>query len=579
MGARIKGIFGKVREAVGKLGKAVKIAIVAVLVLAVAAGVFLVVRNSQKPYTTLFTELSSDDMTAVLSYLDQNGVTDYKVENNDTVLVREGQEDELRARIYMQGFPTSGFNYGTYLDNIGMLSSESDHAALKLYELMDRLSANVRFFEGVKDAHVLITEETDNSFILTDNVVHAKASVTVEMLGGARMSDQLVKAIRNMVSHGAQGVEISDVVISDTYGTTYDGEEDATTTVANTAELKLALEAQVDKNVRSKIMEQLLPMFGANNLSVSVTSSVDVSDTYSEEMIYLEPEWAQDGSSSGQGIIGSRVWGNYLVRDGGVEGAGGVVGTTTNADLNEYVVREGDLTGNETEINTSGEVNYDVSYRRTQTRPMGVVRDLSVAVAINSAVSENTIDTTPLLSLVGRAAGISTEYQAEKIAIVVYPFYREPVPEENEPGAEPGEEAETTFFGLPRWVLFAAAGGLALFVIILVLALILRRNKKKKQKLKEEEERQQMIASLTPEQLEQFTPEQLASLSAEQIAQFTADMAEISTATGANSSDIMDLHTERSMELRRDVRQFAEDNPAIAAQMIKNWLRGDEDNA
>ena len=48
---------------------------------------------------------------------------------------------------------------------------------------------------------------------------------------------------------------------------------------------------------------------------------------------------------------------------------------------------------------------------------------------------------------------------------------------------------------------------------------------------------------------------------------------------GTSSSDIMDLHAERSMELRKDVRQFAEDNPAIAAQMIKNWLRGGEDHA
>ena len=36
----------------------------------------------------------------------------------------------------------------------------------------------------------------------------------------------------------------------------------------------------------------------------------------------------------------------------------------------------------------------------------------------------------------------------------------------------------------------------------------------------------------------------------------------------------MGLNTERTMELRKDVRQFAEDNPAIAAQMIRNLLHG-----
>ncbi len=31
----------------------------------------------------------------------------------------------------------------------------------------------------------------------------------------------------------------------------------------------------------------------------------------------------------------------------------------------------------------------------------------------------------------------------------------------------------------------------------------------------------------------------------------------------------MDMKTEKSLELRRDVRKFAEENPEIAAQMVK----------
>ena len=45
--------------------------------------------------------------------------------------------------------------------------------------------------------------------------------------------------------------------------------------------------------------------------------------------------------------------------------------------------------------------------------------------------------------------------------------------------------------------------------------------------------------------------------------------------TGA---DVMDLELEKSMELRKDIRQFASDNPEIAAQMIKVWLKGGDGN-
>ena len=577
MGERLKKAGGKVKEFVGKMSKGAKIAVILVLVLALAGIVALIAYRSTRPYTILFTELSAEDMSSVLTYLEEAGVTDYRVEDNNTILVKESQADRLRGAIYMQGYPNSGFNYGRYLDNVGLLSSESDRAALKLFELQDRLSATVRMMDGVKDAQVNITEGMDTSFILTENVVHAQAAVTVEMQSGRTLTNQMVKAIQNMVSHSAEGLDISEVVVMDTSGNTYDTTENEMLAMSSTAELKLALESQVDNNLRAKILEQLVPIFGLKNVSVSVSSTVDVSRTYREDMIYNEPEWA-GADTEGQGIIGSRVWGNYIVRGEGAE-AGGVVGTGANADLNEYVVREGDLNGTETEINTSGEINYNVGYTKIQTEPMGTVTDVTVAVAINSSITEEDIDPAQLLPLVARAARIDLAQQNDKIAIYVTPFYTEPEEEAPAGEAASAEASDVWMFGLPRWVLYAAIGGLGLFLVLLVLILVLRRRAKKKQQEQAEQEREQALAALTPEQRAMLSPEQLATFTPEEIAQFTAEMAAIQAEMPEQSTDIMDLHSERSMELRKDVRQFAEDNPAIAAQMIKNWLRGGEDHA
>ena len=40
--------------------------------------------------------------------------------------------------------------------------------------------------------------------------------------------------------------------------------------------------------------------------------------------------------------------------------------------------------------------------------------------------------------------------------------------------------------------------------------------------------------------------------------------------------DLVSLKNERSQQLRDVVRAFAEENPEISAQMLKNWLRGGE---
>ena len=39
--------------------------------------------------------------------------------------------------------------------------------------------------------------------------------------------------------------------------------------------------------------------------------------------------------------------------------------------------------------------------------------------------------------------------------------------------------------------------------------------------------------------------------------------------------NLLDIQNEKSMELKQDIRKFTEENPEIAAQMIRVWLKGD----
>ena len=82
--------------------------------------------------------------------------------------------------------------------------------------------------------------------------------------------------------------------------------------------------------------------------------------------------------------------------------------------------------------------------------------------------------------------------------------------------------------------------------------LLLRRRKRKKQEEAERLEQQEMDALLSG-----------------------AGWDEPNAESGA---DVMELQTERSMELRKDIRQFVTENPEVAAQMIRSWLRGDNDD-
>lgn len=510
-------------------------------VVLVSVAVLIAFFLNNKPYEVLVTGVSSGEASSILTFLEGQGVTNYKVENNDTILVPRSQVTALKGKLLMEGYPQTGYAYSTYYDHVGSLSTESERDNAYLMFLMESMSNVIRTFENVKDATVLISPGEDHGYVLdSGNVVDATAAVTVTMEGAAKLSAQQVSAIRNLVSHGVQGLEIDSVAISDTMGNSYTA--DASAAAGDASALKLQLEEEYENKIRTEVMQALSPFFGTDNVRVSVNCVVELSQrTVSSRDVHL-PDWAQNGDTDGKGIIGKQIY-EYYVNRPGSDVVGGLVGSETNSDLPEYVEKEADPNGNEQSLGGSGQVDYDNPFTETQALyTAGYLEDCTVAVSINSA-SVGAADTEKIRQHVARAAGIvgpvdaetGVEYLTDKISVVSMDFYS--------PVAPPVLDAAT----VPMWVLVAAAGGLLLFIILLLVILMIRRRIKKKKAAIQSNELDEMLAS--------------------------AGFMDTASQAGA---DVMSMQTEKSMELRKDIRQFANDNPEIAAQMVRGWLKGSD---
>lgn len=553
MPARVKQIWSRIRDFFKNMKKGLKIGLIAGGVALIALVIALVLITNSKKYTILFGGLSQEDLTSVLSYLSTIGVTDTRIENNDTILVNEEQADRLRALVIQQGYPTSGYSHTTLLDNLSPLSSQADREQLRLLDLQDYLANTIKCFDGVANARVTITPGESHRYILDENVSDATAGVFVQMQPGRTLTRNQVSAIQRWVASAEQGLTISNVTVEDGTGSMYMTIDEAEV-ADDTMRYKLSLEARVNEQTRNNVMAVLVGFFGPENVQVSVHCTVDVTHSYSELLQYYEPLWAQDGSSQGKGIIGSQVWEDRWTNDITDETAGGAVGTTTNTEINEYVTNPDEEDANAgRELLKSGEIIYDVSNEKTQTEhPPGTVTDVSVAIAVNSA-KVDLQNPASFVHLAAAAAGISPTQEAEKVAIVSFPFYQDSV---NSSGGSVVAEV-SMILGLPSWAIYAALAGFALFLALLLIILLLRSKKKKK------------LAIL-------LAREEEAAAAAAAAAEAAAEAEALAAAAAATQgADIMDVNTEETMRMRQDVRQFVEDNPAIAAQMIKNWLRGE----
>ena len=536
MAEKAKAVLEKGKEFLKKIPKFVFI-VAGIVVVAVVVIAAVVLNN--KDYTVLFTGLGSEEASEIVTYLNDNGVTDYRVENNDTILVPEGQEAQLKAQLLMEGYPESGYSYSTYYDHVSALSTESERNTAYLLLLQDRMSAVVRNFDGVKDAVVNINQGEDRSYILDqNNMVDASASVFVTMEDtDDKLTDSQADAIRRLVARSVQGLEVESVEISDSMGHSYGGSTELDETTDLSA-LKLQLEEENNNKIRAEILQVLEPLFGWENVAVGVNCTVDVNRSTEDSTTYTLPQGSQDG----QGLIGSEVYSNRIVR-GEDETAGGTVGTETNADLPTYVEEEITPDGTEKEISTEGQKDYlNNSSTVHEERVAGTITDCMVSVSINTDTAGN-VDVNQIRTHVARAAGITDEQAETRISILPRSFYTEGG-NQNQNGLGDGGEFQLP---IPVEVAVAISAGLFLLLVFtIVMMIVLHRRRKRKER-----------------------EAALAAAAAQQVIPMGIPMAE-----PQEGADVMSLQTEKSMELRKDVRQFADDNPEIAAQMIRTLLKG-----
>ena len=551
---KLSAFWGKTKELTKKVSKKVYI-ITAVVLLVLAAAIVVFLNN--RPYATLITDVSPTEASTVMNLLNEWGETDYRLENQDTILVPESRVENLKVRLLMENVTTSGHYYSTYSDRVSSISTEAERNAAWLIDTAEHLRATIMNIENVRDAEVILNPGEDQSYILAQNrKINASATVQVTMKPGTRLTTSAASAIQSLVKNAVAGLEIDNISITDTIGNSYSG-GDLASDLSDTSALKLQLEEETSNRIRTQVMHVLSQLYGGEeNVLVAVNCVVDINNVTEEQTLYWLPEYAENGETNGRGIIGSELWGWNYIRDDDAP-PNGIVGTTTNSVLpdqnfSQYVENIPPLDGEEAEASASGQIDYNTNTSQKHImRTAGVLSDCTIAVTINSTVAGN-VDVERVRQHTARAAGIvgtideetGQEYLADRISVLCEPFYTPIIP---------APDPVLIFGFLPPWALVAAGAGLLLFLIILITVLLLLRRRRKNRQAQEEAE---------------IADNDIAALLA------AAGISQENPA-GAN---VMNMQSERSMELKKDIRQFASDNPEIAAQMIRNWLRGGDDN-
>ncbi len=537
MNERLNSIITKIKETLKNLSPKAKKLIIAGIALSIIFSVGIAAWLNNRPYDTLFTGLNEQESSELIGKLREDGI-DYKYESRSdggAILVREKNSEQIKAELVYEGYPKSGFTYDIF-NNIDLTTSESEKQSYMLFQLQERMGATISaFFDDVKEAVVTIALGEERRYVLDENSdTKATASVTLTTKSGNDLSTQEVEAIQRLVSKSIPQLEFANVdVICNGKTVTVDGNN----TQSGANQLKMEVEAAIDNKIKGKILDLLIPIYGAEHIQVSVKSEVDINKKI-RELINYSPE-----DQNNTGVKSSESAHQEVSKDG--ETVGGVPGTETNSDIPIYTRITQD--GNEDYIISEGAVDYLVDQVKEQQQvDAGDIVDLTVAIIIDTEdMSEGTRNN--LISLVAKAAGINTPNLEDKIELLNMPFYRE--------AEEPEPSDDDNIPDMERIKRLLIIGGIivgALLIVLLIIFIIVRKILKKRKKKRGAAE-------------DAFGGEPVVY-----------DNNGPKSEPAPNIADaFINLQNERSMELKNKIREITDENPEITAQTIKTWLRGE----
>lgn len=532
-------------------GGTAAIAIIAVLVLKL---------GTNTDYSTLFTGLNQEEAQEVVALLQEEGV-DYRFNDKDgAIRVPAIKADQTRAELLSKGYPKSGFTYDMYRNNAGLMTTESDKKQYTLYDLQDRLGAQIRLFEGVQDAKVTIAEAAEQKYALQDNTnTDASASVVVTMEAGQSLNDSKAAAIKNLIARSVRGLNFTNVAVFDADTMMEVGGSAAGEDAFGSAKDLTALTSLIENNISVNVRRVLEKLYGPGNVAVSVKGTLNMERLIQENTQYSTPEKINEQDKTGLLNREDTVNENSAASD---QGAGGVAGADANADTPRYTNQDNTQAIADSYSNSSAtrEWLYNSVKEQRQVDP-GVLENATVGIVINTD-DTTTVTNNQLINLVADSAGIPRDLANQSITIVRAPS------QETVPVITPPEQPQTKEDGLPLPIVIAMiAGGI---LILLLLLLLLMEKRRRRRKADEYVDAPNMYAVEEEARAPETEAPPVNVLNTEAGLQMQAENAEME-----RNEEILNLRMQHSLKLKQNIGEFVDQNPQIAAKLVQSWLRGE----
>jgi flagellar M-ring protein FliF len=350
------------------LGAARLMAMVAVTAALIGFFAFVIIRVTTPQMTTLFTDLSTEDSSAIIKDLERQAIP-YELRNDGAVImVPKDKVTRLRMKLAEGGLPKGGgvgYEIFDKSDALGTTSFVQNINHLRALE--GELARTIRAIDRIQAArvHLVLPERP----LFSRETPEPSASIVVRVRGS--LEPQQIKAIRHLVASAVSGLKPQRVSIVDEAGQLLaDGEAGDNENVAGD-ERRNAYE----KRLRNEVEAIVSSVVGAGRARVQLSADFDynritqTSDKFDPEGRVLRSSQTREESSATADNSGQ---------------------VTVNNELPGNQRPDGASTAKDQSKKTEETNNYEISHTtKTEVTEAGRVNRISVAVLVDGAYTKN----------------------------------------------------------------------------------------------------------------------------------------------------------------------------------------------
>ena len=351
------------------LGASRLMAMVAVTAALIGFFAFVIMRVTTPQMTTLFTDLSMEDSSAILKDLERQAIP-YELRNDGAViLVPKDKVTRLRMKLAEGGLPKGGgvgYEIFDKSDALGTTSFVQNINHLRALE--GELARTIGSIDRIQAArvHLVLPERP----LFSRETPEPSASIVVRVRGA--LEPQQIRAIRHLVASAVSGLKPQRVSIVDESGQLLaDGASGDTTDNAVGDERR----ASFEKRMRNEVEAIVSSVVGAGRARVQLSADFDfnrvtqTSDHFDPEGRVLRSSQTREESSASGDNSGQ---------------------VTVNNELPGAQRGDNAATAKDQSKKTEETNNYEISHTtKTEVTEAGRVNRISVAVLVDGSYSKN----------------------------------------------------------------------------------------------------------------------------------------------------------------------------------------------